>query len=812
MPGVAAGSTLGEFRLLRALGQGGMGQVWEAEQTSLRRTVALKLVRPDRVNARTLELFAREARAGGRLSHPGLVDVYAFGEDEGLAWIAMELVPGAWTLRDFIDTAARDEGSVSEPYRDVAYFIARAADAMVAAHAAGVVHRDLKPSNILVTPEDEPKITDFGLARIVDESALSETGDFLGTYQYASPEQIAASRTGLDHRTDIFSLGVVLYEMLALRRPFEGDSTQQIARKIAFEDPPDLRSIRSKIPRDLAVITARCLEKDMTRRYASMADLTADLRRHLEHRPIEARPPSQLRKLQLWARRRPALAAAGGVFAIAFAVISFLLADNLRTNRALEARSDELAAEVASVKRLSALQDLDVLVSAVDDAWPAVPETIPTYRAWIDEARRLVDDVHLHQATRDGLRAQASAVVDPESGETTWQFADSDEGREARWWHASLVELIDELEALVDEESGLLSEESEAVSTAYGWSIPRRLAFARRLESGLAPGGEWSERWIEAAGAIGADPTYSGLKLEEQLGLVPIGQDPESGLWEFWHVASGAEPVRADDGTLVPEEDWGIVLVLIPGDSFWMGATKDPAAPHNVDPEAEIWEGPVHEVTLTPYFISKYELTQGQWLRFTGANPSYYDLRTNLDGKRNDLTHPVEEITWLDAQRELRRMGLALPTDAQWENACRAGSMTRWWSGDAPEDLDGVANLADRSARRSGAPPSWPFQEWLDDEYGAHAPAGTYAPNAFGLHEVHGNVWEWCADAFDRDAYDTHAAVDPYVPPKGNDNRIYRGGSFSLTPVDARSALRFGASPTFADYSLGVRPARAIVR
>jgi hypothetical protein len=304
-PGLTAGKVVGDFRLAALIGQGGMGQVWEAEQVSLRRRVAVKFVRPERVTAHQLELFAREARAGGRLSHPGIVAIHGHGESDGLAWIAMETVSGAWTLKDFVDEAARLQ-EVPDGYdRHVARFVAEIADAMQAAHEAGVIHRDLKPQNVLITGDDRPKVTDFGLARLTDEAALSVTGDFAGTYFYMSPEQALAKRMGLDHRTDVFSLGVVLYELLALRRPFEGDTSQQVVEQIMYRDPPDPRTIRSKVPRDLAVIAGKAPEKERDKRYATMRELAADLRRHLADEPIHARPPTRADRTLKWVKRNP---------------------------------------------------------------------------------------------------------------------------------------------------------------------------------------------------------------------------------------------------------------------------------------------------------------------------------------------------------------------------------------------------------------------------------------------------------------------------------------------------------------------------
>jgi tetratricopeptide (TPR) repeat protein len=342
-PGLSVGKQVGDFRLLSLIGAGGMGQVWEAEQLSLHRRVAVKFVRPERVSDRQLELFAREARAGGRLSHPGIVTVHGHGHSDGQAWIAMEFVEGTWTLKDFLNEAARAKEVPRGYDAHVTRFVAEIADAMHAAHEAGVIHRDLKPQNVLITSDDRPKVTDFGLAKITDESALSETGDFAGTYFYMSPEQVLARRMGIDHRTDIFSLGVLLYELLALRRPFEGDTVHQVAAQIVTKEPPDIRTIRSRIPHDLAVIAGKALEKDRDKRFQTMKELAADLRRHLANEPILARPPTPAERLAKWTKRNPAKSVAAGIVSVTFTAIALLLAANVRTNRKLSEERSNLA-------------------------------------------------------------------------------------------------------------------------------------------------------------------------------------------------------------------------------------------------------------------------------------------------------------------------------------------------------------------------------------------------------------------------------------------------------------------------------------
>jgi len=351
------GMVLGEFTLMRILGRGGMGEVWEVEQKSLSRRVALKLLLPERVDSRGLEFFAREARAGGRLAHAGIVSVHGTGEDEGLHWIAMELVEGACDLRRSLEGVRERPELPGNYYEQCAHFLTRAADAMDVAHAAGVIHRDLKPSNILITPDNQPKISDFGLAKLTDEQSVSVPGDLAGTYLYMSPEQVSAKRMQLDHRTDVFSLGVVMYEMLTLVRPFEGDTSEQVAYKIMLVDPPPPNELRSRVPDELSVICGKAMAKAPDRRYGSMAEFAADLRRYLADEPVLAEPPGPVDRAVKWTRRNPTQTAVIGVAAAALVVISWLglvAWDNgkLASGRAesLEARRKELARANSGLK------------------------------------------------------------------------------------------------------------------------------------------------------------------------------------------------------------------------------------------------------------------------------------------------------------------------------------------------------------------------------------------------------------------------------------------------------------------------------
>ena len=249
----------------------------------------------------------------------------------------------------------------------------------------------------------------------------------------------------------------------------------------------------------------------------------------------------------------------------------------------------------------------------------------------------------------------------------------------------------------------------------------------------------------------------------------------------------------------------GIVLVLLPGGEFVMGhQADDPRALHYC-PDAEPCDGPPVTVSLDPFFISKYELTQAQWRRWMESNPSSHV----------ELTHPGENVSWNDCIEALGRLDLQLPTEAQWEYATRAGTSTRWWTGDRRESLQGMVNVADKTAMEQGA--TWPdaLQSTLEDEWKHHAPVGTFPPNPFGLYEVHGNVTEWCADPAPVEGCSGYeeALFRPGDGLQGSGNskiRRVRGGSFAKGERYAASADRTSTTATQRASYLGVRPARPL--
>ncbi len=292
-----------EFTILHRLGEGGMGVVYLAKDTLLDRKVALKVVAGHLTSSeQAIARFRDEARATAALRHPAIVPVYRFGQVGSDSYLVTEFVDGptlSILLSEQHDLIKSKKADRQVWYRRAAEILAIIADALECAHRANIVHRDVKPSNILIDREHGPRLTDFGIAKHITDDDCTQTS-VVGTYYYMSPEQASITSNRVDRRSDIFSLGVVLYEMLSLQRPFDGSTPMQIMRAIVEHEPPRLRSIDKAIPEDLATICQKAIEKRPEDRYPTAAHISADLRCFLAGDPIVARPHSVPRRI--WRR------------------------------------------------------------------------------------------------------------------------------------------------------------------------------------------------------------------------------------------------------------------------------------------------------------------------------------------------------------------------------------------------------------------------------------------------------------------------------------------------------------------------------
>lgn len=356
---------LGDFRLIREVGRGGMGIVYEAEQISLGRRVALKILPfASALDPRHLQRFRNEAAAAAHLRHENIVSVHAVGNERGVHYYAMQFVDGqslASLISEFrTPPDDRTEASTAPACRMVTEgkprtsqwfdWVARmghqAAMALEHANQTGVVHRDIKPANLLLDSQGQVWITDFGLAQVANESGLTFTGELLGTLRYASPEQISGRRGVVDHRSDVYSLGATLYELLTLRPPFNSTDRHELVHQIATQEPPSPRTIVPEIPVDLETILLKSLQKDPRDRYATAQELAEDLDRFVHRRPIVARPPSLADRFWSWARRHPSAMLSGSLFLIVLTAGSILTTVLLNAERA-RTRQEQLRTQQA---------------------------------------------------------------------------------------------------------------------------------------------------------------------------------------------------------------------------------------------------------------------------------------------------------------------------------------------------------------------------------------------------------------------------------------------------------------------------------
>jgi formylglycine-generating enzyme required for sulfatase activity/serine/threonine protein kinase len=773
--GKTRGLVLGEYVILDKLGRGGMGQVYKARHRVMERVVALKVLPSEATRSeRAVKRFHREAKAAARLIHPNIVTAYDAGETHGIHFLVMECVDGH-DLASVV--ASRGRLRVS----DAIDYTIQAARGLEYAHHQGVIHRDMKPSNLILDSSRTVKILDMGLARIHEaagptdrtrEGSLTGTGRAMGTVDYMPPEQADNSK-GVDRRADIYSLGCTLFHLLTGHTIYQRDTV--VAKLLAHqEDPiPSLRDERDDVPEKLDLVCQRMVAKRPEDRYTSMAEVIEELE-----------------------------SCRTAYFDQVDATASFdadrLIRASVRQEETVPAEAEETPADESLPLELPVVSPLDHFrrTHPPRDKRTTILASVAVGAFFLLVA---VLGVLLSLRTRDGTlvvqvdQADAEILVDGRKVEIRTPGDNQPVEIEVAEGRHTLTVRKGGFEIHTQE----FSIESRGRKTIHAWLDPVK---AREPPEPTPPPSE-------------AAPSEA----KAQIGPVASLPEPDPAAWKTILPADAPAPAIApfDAATAkkhqaawadylgVPVEqevtladDVKLTMVLIPPGEFVMGSSVEEQARFLEEAKAagDQWavdriptEGPQHRVRITrPYYLGKYEVTQAQWERVMGSNPSRFT---------DAPSHPVEQVSWDDVQQFLAKLNVAgtrrvasvkppldgwsmkfaLPSEAQWEYACRAGTTTFWHYGDDEATLQEYA--------------------WFHANSGDKThPVGQLVANGFGLYDMHGNVWEWCADWCATDYYAQSPSNDPSGPATGS-YRVQRGGSWIHLARLCRSAFRYDRSP-----------------
>ncbi len=770
----------GKYEIIRKLGSGGMATVYLAKEIALDRMVAIKLLPKQFMrDAGFVKRFKSEAQIAANLEHPHIVRIYQISEENDQVFFVMSFVPGG-SITDKI----KEKGTI--PIDDIIKWGMQTCDALAHGHANGVIHRDLKPDNVMLDRKEDVVVMDYGIARAGQGTGLTQTGSVIGTPQYMSPEQ--ARGTELDARSDIYSMGILLYQMATGELPFQATDAASLMYMHVHEapEPPDAKN--AKVPVWLRNIILKCLAKNPADRFASADELKAALAEKyspkLTTTPLAERDRKQKRMM---------FTAAAVIVVIAIAAIGFLM-----RQRSLEKQQAEQARIEAEQQAEQARQQEIESAAEKDNQAFTQAETADTRESYNTYLMLYPDGRHVDEA-----RAAIAAIAEREKTEAARQQQAQVESEEARQKRLAAEEErrrreAEEERARQDDaayQQAMIASTKQSFSTyleLYPEGRHRDEAMAK-LTALDAAEAERMRREAEAASARDnqayelASKTNTKQSYNTYLMTYPNGRhasEAQAKIAAFDRKEAEAAKVRTALSAI------SLRMAPVPAGTFKMGSASGGGD-----------EKPVKDVTVSAFEISVTEISQSQYKAIMADNPSFFKLDDN---------NPVEKVTWKDAITfcnklseevglepcynlstgacDFSKSGFRLPTESEWEYACRAGSGLEYTLGDGESALD-RAGWYQRNSRET-----------------TH-PVGQKTANAFGLYDVHGNVWEWCNDWYAKNAYESMAADNPTGPARGDD-KVVRGGSWLDGPNDCRSAKRRNFDPEKSYSDIGFRIVR----